>query len=183
MDTAMILNLFRRRGSDEAIYALYGEIVSQARQPVFYTAHGVPDTVEGRFDMILLHLILVFKRLEGEPPETVAIGQKVLDLFFTDMDRSIREMGVGDLAVPKKMKKLGEAYAGRSAAYGPALSAADAAALATGLARNVWIDAAPEGAAEALAAYALAAFAALAAQPAAEIIAGRPGWIAPAPQA
>lgn len=141
---------------------LYGAIVAQARDPVLYAEIGVPDTVEGRFEMVLLHTILVIRRLRSGRADAVAAGQGVFDLFCTDMDRSLREMGVGDLAVPKRMRKIGEAFYGRAAAYEEPFVAGDAAGLTAALVRNVWPDeAAPPGAAG-LARYALAGAAALA---------------------
>jgi cytochrome b pre-mRNA-processing protein 3 len=135
--------------------ALYGAIVAQARDPFLYAAIGVPDTIEGRFEMVLLHTILVVRRLGAAGADGIAIGQEVFDLFCRDMDRSLREMGVGDLAVPKRMRKLGEAYYGRAAAYEEALQSGDASGLAAAFGRNVWPDAAAAGAA-ALARYAIA---------------------------
>lgn len=132
----MRLNLFRRPAADPA-EALYREIVARARQPAFYRDLSVPDTAEGRFEMILLHLALLFNRLKTEDPETLRLAQAVLDAFFRDMDRSLREMGIGDLSVPKKMKKLGEAYHGRSLAYDRGLEAGDLPDLAAAIGRNV----------------------------------------------
>jgi len=141
---------------------LYGAIVAQARDPDLYAGIGVPDTVEGRFEMVLLHSILVIRRLRSGGPEAVAAGQAVFDLFCTDMDRSLREMGVGDLAVPKRMRKIGEAFYGRAAAYEEPLVTSDAAGVAEALARNVWPDETTPSGAAGLARYALAVAAALA---------------------
>src|SRR3979490_1450818 len=107
------------RGTIEAIY---GMIVAQAREPLFYRAMGVPDTVNGRFDMVLLHLWMVLRRLRGGeggagPPPAL------FDHFGGDMDANLRELGVGDLTVPKRMQKFGEAFYGRAAAYDLALDA------------------------------------------------------------
>ena len=142
--------------------SLYGAIVAQAREPDLYTEIGVPDTVDGRFEMVLLHTILVIRRLRSGDPDAVAAGQGVFDLFCTDMDRSLREMGVGDLAVPKRMRKIGESYYGRAAAYEEPLVAGDAVALAAALARNVWPEEAPQPGNAWLARYALAVAASLA---------------------
>ena len=124
------------RGTIEAIY---GMIVAQAREPLFYQALHVPDTVNGRFDMIVLHLWLVLRPLRAAeggavPPE--GLGQGLFDRFCSDMDANLREMGVGDLTVPKRMQKFGEAFYGRTAAYDKAL-AAGPEAMADALARNV----------------------------------------------
>jgi cytochrome b pre-mRNA-processing protein 3 len=120
------------RGTIEAIY---GTIVAQAREPVFYQALNVPDTVNGRFDMVVLHLWLLLRRLHGVEGGT-AVAQALFDRFCSDMDANLREMGVGDLTVPKRMQKFGEAFYGRTAAYDAAF-AAGRDAMSDALARNV----------------------------------------------
>ena len=105
------------RGTIEAIY---GMIVTQAREPLFYRALGVPDTVNGRFDLLLLHLWLVLRRLKSVEGGA-ALSQALFDHFCNDMDDNLREMGVGDLTVPKRMQAFGEAFYGRTAAYDLAL--------------------------------------------------------------
>lgn len=166
----MVFGLFRR--SVEEPYALYGAIVAQARHPALYAELAVPDTVDGRFDMIVLHAVLVFRRLRGEPPAIAERSQALFDLFMADMDRSLREMGVGDLTVPKRIKKMAEAFYGRLDVYVGALDAGDAAGLAAAIARNVFPDGAPAGVGR-LAAYALAAADRLAATAAADVVDGR----------
>ena len=143
-----MFRVFPRHQQAHTIRALYGAIVAQARTPSFYAAYLVPDTVEGRFDMIVLHLALVLRRLRREPTELGALGQSVFDLFCTDMDHSLREMGVGDLAVPKHMRRLGEAFYGRALAYDRALENQCGELLASALARNLFPaeDATPPGA-------------------------------------
>ena len=128
---------FRRPLQDPTIAGLYGTIVAQARSPFFYRGYGVPDTVAGRFDMIVLHLVLFLQRLRSESSAAQALGQEVFNLFCRDIDDNFREMGMGDLAVPREMRKVGEAFYGRAAAYEMAL-AADDAALTTALARNIF---------------------------------------------
>lgn len=147
---------FKKRdsGRQKTIERLYGAIVAQARQPVFYRDLGVPDTVEGRFDFIVLHMHLVNTRLSAEGEAGVALGQELLDRFFEDMDASLREIGIGDLKVPKKMRTLAEAYLGRSASYGPAIAGGDTAALSLAIARNV-LGQENAGTAAALSAYAI----------------------------
>ena len=110
--------------------------------PAFYLGLGVPDTVEGRFDLIVLHVHLLFRRLSGQGAEMQAIGQGVFDRFVTDMDDSLREMGTGDLAVPKRMRAMGEAFYGRAEAYEAALALQGDQALAAALKRNVYVGAA-----------------------------------------
>src|ERR1044072_8181491 len=106
------------RGTIEAIY---GMIVTQARDPLFYRDLAVPDTVNGRFDLLLLHLWLMLRRLKTVAAGT-ALSQALFDRFCSDMDDNLREMGVGDLAVPKRMQAFGEAFYGRTAAYDMALT-------------------------------------------------------------
>jgi cytochrome b pre-mRNA-processing protein 3 len=134
----MIFHFFRRSPEDHNIASLYGMIVAQARAAPFYRNYGVPDTVNGRFEMIVLHAVLLLRRLESEPAALRRLGQGLFEHFCADMDGSLREMGVGDLAVPKKMHKIGEAFYGRQAAYAAALAAPDIAPLAAALARNVF---------------------------------------------
>jgi cytochrome b pre-mRNA-processing protein 3 len=148
----MILNLFWRTPRDESIAALYGAIMAQARNPVFYRSYDVPDTVNGRFEMIILHAVLLLSRLEAEGGRVRGLGQAVFDCFCGDMDANLREMGVGDVAVPRKMKAIGEAFYGRKRAYEAAMAAPGRDKLAAALARNVY-GAAPGEAAERLAAY------------------------------
>jgi cytochrome b pre-mRNA-processing protein 3 len=120
------------RGTIEAIY---GMIVAQAREPLFYAGLGVPDTVNGRFDMVLLHLWMVLRRLRPAAGGA-ELSQALFDHFCADMDANLREMGVGDLTVPKRMQAFGEAFYGRVAAYDVALAEGEAA-LAQALCKNI----------------------------------------------
>jgi cytochrome b pre-mRNA-processing protein 3 len=160
----MILRLFRRTPRDDTIAALYGTIVAQARAPAFYQIYGVPDTIGGRLEMIMLHAVLVLRRLEHEAAPVRALGQGLFDRFCSDMDDSMREMGVGDLAVPRKMRRIGEAFYGRQTAYRAALEEADERRLAATLERNVFAGMGSPGAGARLAAYVRAAAGALAGQ-------------------
>jgi cytochrome b pre-mRNA-processing protein 3 len=134
----MIFRLFRRTPRDDSIASLYGTIVAQARAPVFYQSFGVPDTVNGRFEMVVLHAVLLLRRLNAGPEPARERGQAIFDLFCRDMDANLREMGVGDLAVPRTMRRIGEAFYGRQAAYEGALAAGDPGVLVGALARNVY---------------------------------------------
>ena len=96
----MMFPLFRRRSRQDTISTLYGTIVAQARLPCFYREYGVADTVNGRFDLLVVHLALVIDRLAEEPDSREA-GQALFDHFCRDMDHNLREMGIGDLSVPK----------------------------------------------------------------------------------
>jgi cytochrome b pre-mRNA-processing protein 3 len=154
----MFSRLFRRDRRSEGIAAfLYGAIVAQARTPALYAALGVPDNVEGRFETIVLHLVLLTRRLKADGNEGREAGQAVFDLFCKDMDNSLREMGVGDLSVPKRMRAVGEAFFGRAAAYEPGLVDGNAGALSEVLARTMFAGEAPEKDKRALAAYSIAA--------------------------
>lgn len=172
----MIFNgLLRKR--ETASERLYGAIVAAARHPVPYADWGVADSLDGRFDMIALHLFLVLDRLKGDVPE---LRQALVDTFFDDMDRSLREMGVGDLSVGKKVRKMAEVFYGRVTAYEKAL-AEDEGALRSALARNVYPDGEPGGAVAKLAAYALDCRDRLAAQPMDRLAAGEVMFPEPRP--
>jgi cytochrome b pre-mRNA-processing protein 3 len=160
----MILRLFRRTPRADTIACLYGTIVAQARTRAFYQIYGVPDTVSGRLEMIMLHAVLILQRLERESPPVRALGQGIFDRFCRDMDESMREMGVGDLAVPRKMRRIGEAFYGRQATYREALVAADEQPLAAALQRNVFAGGSDGAGVDRLAAYVREAVRGLAAQ-------------------
>jgi cytochrome b pre-mRNA-processing protein 3 len=165
----MIFHPFRRDPKDRSIASLYGMIVAQARAPAFYQIYGVPDTVNGRMEMIILHAVLLLRRLGDEQGRP--LGQAIFDMFCSDMDANLREMGVGDLAVPRSMQMIGEAFYGRQAAYMAALAADDPNPLAEVLARNVFDSGAKADAAR-LAAYVRAAASQLAAQDATALSGG-----------
>lgn len=173
-------NRFRtpRSHSRGTIEAIYGMIVAQAREPVFYRAFAVPDTVNGRFDMVLLHLWLVLRRLKSTP-EGSELAQALFDHFCSDMDANLREMGVGDLTVPKRMQAFGEAFYGRSAAYDMALSEGTDA-LAQAICKNILSGQGLEQARR-LAAYTQAAIEQLAALDDAKAAAGAWRFPPPAP--
>jgi cytochrome b pre-mRNA-processing protein 3 len=149
----MISLPFRRPRRDASIDALYGAIVAQARSPAFYRAYGVPDTVAGRLDMLMLHLVLLLRQLDLAPAEARGTGQQLFDRFCQDIDDNFREMGVGDLAVPKEMRRVAEAFYGRAKAYDEALAGDDGSALVAAIARNVFDATEPPLGARRLAAY------------------------------
>jgi cytochrome b pre-mRNA-processing protein 3 len=167
-----------RTPSRGTIEVIYGMIVAQAREPLFYQAMGVPDTVNGRFDMVLLHLWMVLRRLR-RAPGGAELCQALFDHFCGDMDANLRELGVGDLTVPKRMQKFGEAFYGRSAAYDLALDAGGEP-LAQALCKNI-LDGRGIGYARRLAAYATAAIAALAGIDDAAFCSGTWRFLSPAP--
>lgn len=161
-----LTRFFRKPAAPER--RVYEAIVAAARQPTPYADWGVPDTVDGRFDMISLYLFLVLDRLKGAEGD---FRQKLTDAFFADMDRSLREMGVGDLSVAKKVRKMAEVFYGRVAAYDVALTEGREA-LAAALARNVYAGAAAGGGEFKLADHVLALKSALAGQQPAQIAGG-----------
>lgn len=170
-----LANLFRRR--DPAASVLYEEIVGQARRPEFYLACGVPDTVQGRFEMIALHMFLVLHRLKREGERAADLAQDLFDLMFQDMDRNLRELGTGDLAVGKRIKTLAKGLYGRIAAYERGLGrdgGADPDSLEQAIARNIFPDGAPPAAClAALADYLRCSAAVLTAQAYGDLSAGR----------
>ena len=120
---------------------LYSAVVEQSRRPQFYLAGGVADTVDGRFDMVILNAILVFRRLKGNGPEAQKVSQALFDTMFENMDEALREIGIGDLSVGSKVSQMAEAFYGRAAAYEDALGAADPKVLTDALRRNLYRDA------------------------------------------
>lgn len=135
----MILNLWKARSARRVkAEALYRAIVRQTRRPEFYRAGGVADTFEGRFDLLVVHLALVLRRLKGEGAHEKAVAQLLLDLFFADMDAALRELGVGDSGVGRRVRRMSEAFYGRLEAYDAGLSSADDEALRAALIRNLY---------------------------------------------
>ncbi len=147
-------SLFRRDPRRELVAGLYARVAGAARQRALYADLGVPDTVEGRFEALSVHMVLALRALRHKPDPAGDVARDLTDAFFRDLDASLREMGVGDTAVPKRMKTLAEAFYGRAGVYDSALDAGDEAALAAALGRNVCGSDAP---APGLARYALSA--------------------------
>ena len=112
----MVFGINLNRKSQDAS-ALYEVIVTQARRIEFYEDLGVPDTVSGRFDLIVLHMFFVMRRLKKEQDKGLALSQALFDCMFADMDKNMRETGVGDLAVGKNIRSLASAFYGRIKAY------------------------------------------------------------------
>ena len=162
--------LFRRRTRSDTISTLYGTIVAQARLACFYREYGVPDTLNGRFDLLVLHLTLVLDRL-AEELQLRELGQALFDHFCADMDHNLREMGVGDLSVPRHMQRVGEAFYGRAQAYRAGLARDGERALVEALERNIYGQA-NRAAAPRLAAYIRETIGDLRVQPASQVLAG-----------
>jgi cytochrome b pre-mRNA-processing protein 3 len=165
----------------EAARTLYRKAVEQARVPAFYRTFGVPDTVDGRFDMIVIHTGLTVRRLRDAPenalPRTVA--QEMFDYMIVDFDRSLREMGVGDLSVGKHIKKMGQAWYARAATYDRGIdeaAAGDAGALERALVETLFRATPDAGGAKAIAHYILRAEAHLKSQALTVLATGEIDW-------
>lgn len=177
-----LMRLFRRSPWHGPAIQLYEAAVTQARQPRFYAQWQVPDTVDGRFDSIAVHVFLILFRLKDQGPDAEALGQELFDVMFADMDRSLREMGVGDLGVKPKIKRMASAFMGRVGAYNQALDHEDDAALAAALRRNLFRKStAGDAELAAMVAYVRAQAADLARQPLADLLAGRVAFQPPEP--
>ena len=181
----MILErLFRSKPAQGVGRALYAAVVEQSRQPALYLDLAAPDTPEGRFEIYTLHTVLLLERLRTAEPElrqqAGETSQALFDTYVRELDNGLREMGVGDLSVGKKMRKLGEAFYGRGKNYDAAFSALpDQTALIALLARTIYagVERPPT---EQLAAYVLRQRETLAAQPTDALLAGETTW-SPAP--
>lgn len=158
--------------------AIYSAIVAAARQPGFYADLGVPDTPLGRYEMLCVHLFLFLHRFKGAGGAEGALAQDVTDAFITDVDDSLRQLGIGDMGIPRRVKKLARMFYGRAASYGEACEAGDAGALAEALRRNIRPETEQWPEAGALAAYMLESVGHLANQPNAAILAGKIEFLA-----
>ncbi len=140
-------HLLRRNRYEKPAAALYAQVVGQARQPAFYARLGVPDTLDGRFELLALHGFLVLHRLKGERAAAAGLAQALFDTMFADMDRCLREMGAGDLGVGPRVKRMAQGFYGRIAAYDAALGTIGRRGsedpLAAALRRNLYGTAAP----------------------------------------
>lgn len=167
--------LFRRRAAGPRPEdGLWAALVTQARAPVFYRDLAVADTPLGRFEMIALHAVLLFRRLKDEGNAGRALAQAVHDRLFADLDIALREIGVGDMGIGKRVKTFAKNLYGRIAAYDSGLVASDAD-LAAALHRNLFAGDAtvPEATVAAVAAYVRGVAAQLAAQDGSDLLAGR----------
>lgn len=138
----MIFGFFRQRKHNQVIVdRQYSTLTAMARHPFFYTDLDVPDTVMGRFEMLSAVLILFFRRTAKSERSGQELAQEIVDAFFQDVDHSIRELGVGDQSVPKRMKKLAGMFYGRLESYAAALDTSDRDRLALALRRNIYPEA------------------------------------------
>ena len=177
----MLHRLFRPKPTQAVGRALYAAVVEQSRSPTLYAELGAPDTVEGRFEVYSLHVMLLLERLgvptaDQDAEQAKDTAQALFDTYVKALDDALREMGVGDLSVGKKMRKLGEAFFGRAKSFRAAFAALpDEPRLRDLVSRTVYAEADP-GRAPDLAGYVLAQRAALHAQPLAAILDGRVAW-------
>jgi cytochrome b pre-mRNA-processing protein 3 len=133
----MILGLFGRRQRRLApVEALFGRLAEASRRPALYLAGGIPDEFEGRFESLTLHVFLVLRRLHALPAPAADLAQDLVDACFAYLELGLRNGGVSDIAVPKRMKKIAQMFYGRVQAYETALAAGDAAGLVAALQRN-----------------------------------------------
>lgn len=149
--------LTRRKPHDGTATELYGRLVAQARTPAFYAVHGAPDTPEGRLELIVLHIVLLLRRLAKEGEAASGLSQAISETFVTDMDDCMREMGVSDISVARKVKKAAAALFDRMRDYCAALDRGDQAALSALIATHIYEATEPAAGARRIAAYAIAA--------------------------
>ncbi len=174
-----VFELFRPSRHAEAAQGLYQALVAQARRTEFYLTRGVPDTVDGRFDMIALHAAIVLRRLKQDHERTAELSQALFDAMFADMDQNLREMGVGDLVVGKRVKGMVKMFYGRLSAYETGLAEGDDV-LARALRRNLFRKDEPRPRdVAAMADYVRRAAASLDAQPAERLLAGEVSFGSP----
>lgn len=150
----MVFGFFRQKRQNRLIVERqYAKLTGLARMPFFYTDMDVPDTVMGRFELLSIVMILFFRRTRTAATSGQELAQEIVDAFFQDIDHSIRELGIGDQSVPKRMKKLAGMFYGRLEAYAMALDAGDVALLAQALRRNIYPEAVDAPTMQALAAW------------------------------
>jgi cytochrome b pre-mRNA-processing protein 3 len=133
----MIFKLFGSRRGDDAAGSLYARVNAAARVPGLYGAGLIPDTVQGRFESLALHAVVVLRRLRALPAPAPDLAQDFVDRLFLEIERALREIGISDLAVPKRMKDYAKGFYGRAKSYDEALADGDDAALRVAIARNV----------------------------------------------
>ena len=170
--------LFRPRPSLAAGRALYVRAVDQSREPALYSEFGAPDTVEGRFEIYSLHVVLLLDRLRSQGEAAGEVSQALFDAYVKALDNALREMGVGDLSVGRKMRKLGEAFYGRVKSYEAAFAALPARGELEALLARTALEGVRGSPARKLADYVLAQREALAAAPLSALIEGQAAWAA-----
>jgi cytochrome b pre-mRNA-processing protein 3 len=172
----MVISFARSKPVRDAAELAYRRVVEQARNPVFFASYGVPDTIDGRFELICLHAFLYLYRLKPERPPAAGLSQAFFDAMFVDLDRALREMGTGDLSVGKHVKRMAQGFYGRIRAYQEGIEGDDPA-LGAALERNLFgtVRGSTPGIGAmsgAMAEYVRAAVGELSRQPAAELLCG-----------
>lgn len=171
----MLKSFFRRRQRRAAVLAAYSEIVARARDPEFFVTLGVPDTLDGRFELLVLHAFLVLHRLKSGSDSAAAFAQDLFDVMFADLDRGLREMGATDIGVGRHVKAMVDAFYGRVAAYEAGLD--NSGALEAALRRNLYGTVVPQDRQiAAVASYVRRQIAALHARPFSALLAGDIGF-------
>ncbi len=172
----MFTQLLAESSAKQAASSLYRAASDQARTEALYTQMGTPDSVEGRFELLTMHVILLIERLEGETGLAAETRQALFDAYVSNLDGALREMGVGDLAVGKRMRKLGEAFYGRARAFQAAFEQLpDQTDLKELLARTA-LQARPETSPDGLATYAIGCREGLRGCDSSSLMSGRPVW-------
>jgi cytochrome b pre-mRNA-processing protein 3 len=138
-----LLGFFGFKKYGVSVYTLYSSIVAQSRNEEFYLKYGVKDTINGRFDLITLHMFIILRRLKKIEKKGETLSQDLFDVMFEDMDKNMREMGVGDLRVGKNVKSLAIAFYGRLKAYDKGLEGLKVSDLDEALKRNLFLDMEP----------------------------------------
>lgn len=170
----MLRRLLRQRSRETIAENLYAAAVAQARLPGFYSDLGVPDQIDARFELYTLHVLILVLRLRDEGEQGMEEGQALFDTYVSSLDNALRELGVGDMTMARKMRTLGEALYGRMTAYEGPLKSGEAGVLAQALARNIFAKENAPGSTT-LADYALRARAELATQ-AYAVVRVKPVW-------
>jgi len=170
--------LFRPRAAQEQGRVLYAAAVERSRRPALYADLGAPDTVEGRFEIYTLHVMLLLDRMRGQGAAAARVSQALFDTYLSALDNALREMGVGDLSVGKKMRKLGEAFYGRAKSYESALGALPDRAPLEALIRRTVLAGSESADSAGLTAYVVAEREGLAAQPLEALLEGGGVWAA-----
>lgn len=169
----MLANIFKKSSTREVPQQIYGSLMTKARSEILYRDFGVPDTVMGRFDMLAMHVYLVARRFRAESGETFeTLNQDVFDLFVADIERALRELGIGDTTVPKRKKKMVRSFYGQIEDFDAAISGKDIEKLAQAV-QNRYLEEAEMSDSDALARYMIKVEETLASQSASDLLMGK----------
>jgi len=129
---------------DQSVAAIYDTVMRQSRSPELYLEMSVPDTVDGRFDLLAVHMHMVLRRIKDQGDSAQIMGQKLFDAMFRDMDTQLREIGIGDMGIGKRIKKMAQGFYGRMESFDVGLDSEDESILSAALERNVYRHGLPE---------------------------------------